>query len=171
LIGLLLALGGAILLAVLGETGLSNVEGSLLGYLLILVAMLFTSTMTIYTRKFVQGFDSIDISSVRMLAAAFVVMPLSLIFVGFDLSQVNFQGFWALIYASIFGTFLGMLVSLYNIQKFGATASVMAAYIIPIVATLAGAILLNEQITPAMLGGMAIIFLGVGLINWGSKSL
>ena len=170
-IGLIFALGGAGLLAVLGETGLSNVDGSLLGYGLIFVAMIFASTMTIYTRKYVQDFDSIDVSGIRMLAAACVVMPLSLIFVGFDLSQVDFQGFWALIYASIFGTFLGMLVSLYNIQRFGATASVMAAYIIPIVATISGSLLLNEQITPSMLGGMVLIFFGVWLINRGTKTL
>ena len=170
-IGLFFALGGAGLLAVLGETGLSNVDGSLLGYGLIFVAMIFASTMTIYTRKYVQDFDSIDVSGIRMLAAACVVMPLSLIFVGFDLSQVDFQGFWALIYASIFGTFLGMLVSLYNIQRFGATASVMAAYIIPIVATISGSLLLNEQITPSMLGGMVLIFFGVWLINRGTKTL
>jgi len=166
-IGLLLALGGAMLLAILGETGLPEAQGSPLGYLLIFGAMIFSSAMTIYTRKYVQDFDTVDVSGIRMLAAALVVMPLSWLLVGFDLSQVNVQGFWALIYASIFGTFLGMLISLYSIQRFGATASVMAAYIIPVVTTLTGFLVLSEQVTVGMLGCMLLIFMGVGLINKG----
>jgi drug/metabolite transporter (DMT)-like permease len=166
-VGVLLALGGATLLAALGETGLADVRGSTLGYILIFGAMTVASTMTIYTRKYVQEFDTIDVSGIRMFVAALVVMPLSLIFVGFDLSQVNAQGVWALIYASIFGTFLGMLLSLYNIQRFGATAAVMGAYVIPVVATLTGVLLLGEQITAGMIGGMLLIFLGVWMINRG----
>jgi len=164
-LGVISALSGAVMLAALGETGLAEVSGSWLGYLLIFGAMLFASTMTIYTRKYVQTFDTIDISSIRMFTAALVVMPLSILFVGFDLSQVDVQGFWALLYAAIFGTFLGMLLSLYNIQRFGATAAVMAAYVIPVVATLTGVLLLGEQVTLGMFGGMILILIGVGLLN------
>lgn len=165
--GVLLALGGAILLAALGETGLANASGSVLGYILIFGAMLFASAMTIYTRKYMQDLNTIDVSGIRMFIAALVVMPLSMIFVGFDLSQMNTQGFWALIYAAVFGTFLGMLLSLYNIQRFGATAAVMTSYVIPVVATVLGMLLLEEQITGGMLGGMLLILAGVLLINKG----
>jgi drug/metabolite transporter (DMT)-like permease len=64
-----------------------------------------------------------------------------------------------------------MLMSLFNIQRFGATAAVMTAYIIPVVATISGALLLNEQITITMIGGMALIFFGVWLINKGNRPL
>jgi drug/metabolite transporter (DMT)-like permease len=166
-LGVLFALGGAVMLAALGETGLADVSGSWLGYLLLFGAMLFASAMTIYTRKYVQTFDTIDVSGIRMFTAAIILMPLSVVFVGFDLSRVDMQGIWALIYAAIFGTFLGMLLSLYNIQRFGATAAVMAAYVIPVVATLTGVLLLGEQVTWGMLGGMVLILIGVGLLNRG----
>ena len=79
IIGVLLALGGAVMLAALGETGLADTHGSLLGYILIFGAMISASAMTIYTRKYVQDFDTIDVSSIRMFVAALVVMPLSYI--------------------------------------------------------------------------------------------
>jgi drug/metabolite transporter (DMT)-like permease len=164
-IGALLALGGAMMLIILGETGLEDEQGSLFGYLMLLGAMFFSSVMTIYIRKYMQGFNTIDISSIRMFVAALVVMPLSYLFVGFDLSQVNSQGWLALIYAAVFGTFLGLLLSLYNIQRFGATAAVMTAYVIPVVATVFGVILLDEKITLGMVGGMILIAVGVWLIN------
>jgi drug/metabolite transporter (DMT)-like permease len=170
IIGSSLALGGAVMLAALGETGLADAHGSLLGYILIIGAMVSASAMTIYTRKYVQAFDTIDVSSIRMLVAALVVMPLSYFYVGFDLSQVDSQGLLALVYAAIFGTFLGMLLSLYNIQRFGATAAVMTAYVIPVVASIAGVLFLGEQITTGMLGGMAFISAGVWLLNKESAS-
>jgi drug/metabolite transporter (DMT)-like permease len=165
ILGVILALGGAVMLAALGETGLENSNGNLLGYFLIFGAMLSGSLMTIYTRKYVQDFDTIDVSSIRLFVAALVVMPLSVLFVGFDLSEVNTQGWMALIYASIFGTFLGMLFSLYNVQRFGATAAVMSAYVIPAVATICGIIFLGEKITGGILVGMILIASGVWLLN------
>ncbi|OQY31272.1 MAG: hypothetical protein B6I38_06070 [Anaerolineaceae bacterium 4572_5.1] len=130
-LGVLLALSGALMLVVLGETGLEDVQGILLGYVMIFGVIIFTSAMTIYTRKYMQGFDTIDVTGIRIFIAALVVMPLSYIFVGFDLSQVNSQGLFALLYASIFGTFFGALLSFYNIQRFGSLAAVMTAYVIP----------------------------------------
>ena len=158
-------MGGATILAGLGESGLADTHGSVIGYILILGAMISASAMTIYSRKYVQDLDTIEVSSIRIFVTALIVMPLSYFFVGFDLSQVNSQEVMALIYASIFGTFLGMLFSLYNIQRFGATAAVMSAYVIPVVATITGVLLLDEQITMGIFAGMALILVGVGLLN------
>jgi len=41
----------------------------------------------------------------------------------------------------------------------------MSAYVIPVVATLTGVLLLGEQITPGIVGGMILISVGVGLLN------
>ncbi len=166
IIGVILALGGAALLALRGESGLPDVsQTSPIGYTLVLGAMIFASASTIYARKYMSDMDSFDVSSVRMLAAALAVLPLSIVFVGFDLTAVTQQGYLALGYAALIGTFAGMLLAFYNIKKFGATAAAMTAYIIPIFAGLGGALLLNEQITSFMLVGMVLIMAGIALIN------
>ena len=46
-----------------------------------------------------------------------------------------------------------------------ATLAAMTAYIIPVVAVIAGALILEETITLGMLSGMALILLGVAIIN------
>ena len=166
--GVLLALGGAILLAVMGETGLADVEaGNPIGYVFVFGAMIFGSASTIYTRKYMQNLDALDVTGIRLFVAALVVMPLSVAFIGFDVSAVDTQGISALVYAAIVGTFLGMLFSFYNIQRFGATAAVMSAYVIPVIASLTGILLLGEQITLLMFGGMVLIGWGVWMINRG----
>ena len=84
---------------------------------------------------------------------------------GFDLSRVNSQGYGALLYAAFVGTFAGMMLAFHNIQRFGATASAITGYIIPLVATVGGVLLLDETITPGMILGMAFIVGGVAIIN------
>ena len=118
-----------------------------------------------------RSYDAIDVNSVRLLSAALVIIPLSLVLVGFDLSAVDRQGYMALIYAAIIGTFFGLMLAFYNIQRFGATAAAMTAYVIPIVAAIGGALLLGETITTGMLSGMALILAGVAIINRGPREL
>lgn len=165
-LGVTIALAGALLLALLGESGLPEVsKAEPIGYILVTAAMIFGSGATIYTRKYMRSYDTIEVNSVRMLTAALAIMPLSLILVGFDLSGVDRQGYMALFYAAIVGTFFGMMLAFYNIQRFGATAAAMSAYIIPIVATAGGALLLGEAITVGMISGMLLILTGVAIIN------
>ncbi len=165
-IGVILALSGALLLAVLGESGLPDVQrASPLGYSLVLGAMVFASAGTIYARKYLQPYDAFDVASIRMFAAALAIMPLSLIFVGFDLGAVNTSGYLALGWASVVGTFAGQLLAFYIIQRFGATPSALTAYVIPIIASLGGALVLGEAITAGMLAAMTLIVLGITLLN------
>jgi len=167
--GVLLALSGAVLLTLLGETGIPDIgRGSPIGYLMVRGAMFSGSVMTVYARKNMQADDAFDITAIRMFSGALIVIPFSLFFVGFDVSQVNMQGVIALLYAAIIGTFLGMLLSFYNIQKFGATAAVMTAYVIPVVTVLTGILVLDEQITWGMVGGIVMIGFGVWMINHNS---
>jgi O-acetylserine/cysteine efflux transporter len=164
--GVALALGGAVLLLALGESGLPDAgQASPLGYGLVLVAVLCGSGMTIYARKYMRDYDFFDVASVRMFTAALVVMPLSALLVGVDLSGVDARGYMALVYAALVGSFSGMMLAFYTIKRFGATASAMPLYVIMVVATLGGALVLGEQITGEMLVGIALIAAGIALIN------
>ncbi|MFQ5398276.1 MAG: DMT family transporter [Anaerolineae bacterium] len=164
--GIILALGGAMLLTLRGESGLPDVSrASPLGYGLVLMAMLFGSGMTIYTRKYMSDLDSFDVASIRMFVAALIVMPLSALIVGFDLGAVTGTGYLALLYAALVGTFSGLMLAFYNIKRFGATAGALAAYVIPLVASIGGLLFLGETFTPFMLVGLALITLGITLLN------
>lgn len=166
--GIALALGGALLLALRGESGLPGVgRAAPIGYVLMGILMVSASVMVIYARKFMSDLDAFNVASVRMWTAAMTVTPLSLLFVGFDFSQVNQQGVFALIYASIVGAFFGVMLEFYNIKRFGATAAVLSSYVIPVFASLGGALLLDETITIGMLGGMFLIGIGLLLISRG----
>ncbi|MCA9976336.1 MAG: DMT family transporter, partial [Anaerolineales bacterium] len=164
--GVGLALAGAAVLALSGESGLPDVNAANpIGYILMFIAMIAGSGMTIYARKYMNDMDAFDVASIRMVVAALAVMPLSVLWVGLDLQAVTGQGYFALSYAALIGTFAGMLLAFYNIQRFGATAAAMTSYIVPMVAVVGGSLFLSEQITPVMLVGMALIAAGIAILN------
>ena len=165
IVGVVISLGGAVLMALLGESGLPDVPSSANGYLLVLIAMFMGSAAAVYIRRNLQGIDPFDVASVRMLFAAIGVSVFVFLFVGFDLSQVNATGYTALGYATLFGTFLGLLLALYIAQRFGATAAAMTSYVIPVFAAIGGLLFLDEAITPGMIGGVLLIVLGIAIIN------
>lgn len=164
--GVALALGGTVVLALSGESGLADVsQANPIGYLLMLVAMTMGGASAVYIRKYLDGYKAFDIASIRMFVAALVVMPLSALTIGVDLHSVTATGYTALLYAALVGTFTGLLLAVYNVKRFGATASAMTSYIIPIFAGLGGVLLLDERITAVMLGGVILIVGGVMIIN------
>jgi len=168
--GIALALGGALLLVVRGESGLVGVgQAGPIGYGLVFLAMLSASGMAMYTRRYMRDLDPFDVASVRMFVAMLAIMPLSILLVGVNLENVDGQGYVALFYASLVGTFAGMLLAFHIIQRFGATTQAMSLYIIPVVAGIGGVLVLGEQFTTGMLAGMALIVVGIMLINRGHR--
>lgn len=164
-LGIGLSLGGAVLLAARGESGLAESVGSWRGYLLISSAVVISSFAMVFARKWMQGMDFFDVASVRMLTAAALVLPLSLWWSGFDLSQVTPVGYMALVWAALLGTFSAIFLSFYNTVRFGATQTAMVSYFVPVFGAVGGYFLLDEIITPWMLLGMGIIFAGLWVLR------
>jgi len=166
-IGVTLALGGAMLMALRGESGLADIgRANPWGYGLVVVALIISNGMTIYTRKFMRQFDAFDVASIRMLVTALIVMPFAILFTGIDLEAINAPGVLTLVYAALAGNFGGMYLAYRNLTRFGVTITAMTDYVIPVVASLGGVLVLGEQITAGMIAGMALIILGIALINW-----
>ncbi len=164
--GVTLAFAGAVLLAILGENGLPDMEaGSPAGYWMVLTAMFFGSASAVYIRRFLRRSDTLQVASVRMVASAAALVPATLLLVGFDLSRVDQRGLFALGYASLAGTFAGMLLAVYIAQRFGATPAAMTSYVVPVVAAIGGVLVLDELITPGMLAGMGLIAIGITVLN------
>lgn len=157
---------GALLLVMLGESGLADLaEFNPVGYVLVILAMICAAAMTIYVRKSMRGLDSFQVGAVRIMVAALVFLPLSLLGDGIDLSRVDRQGLFALGWATLAGTFLGISLEFYNVKRFGARVSSMTTYVMMLTATLGGWLILKEVITPGILAGMALVVTGIVLTN------
>ncbi|MCD6400632.1 MAG: DMT family transporter [Anaerolineales bacterium] len=165
-IGITLALGGGLFLAIRGESGLPDLSAAKpIGYIMVLVGMLSGSAMTIYARKYMGEQNVFDVAGARIFVSAMVMIPWSIYFLREDIRHLNVMGWEAVFYAAVSGTFIAILLDFYNVKHFGATASAMVSYVVPIVASFIGVILLHETVTLGMLAGMVLILIGLVLIN------
>ncbi|MBK7894666.1 MAG: DMT family transporter [Candidatus Promineifilaceae bacterium] len=166
LFGVALALGGAMLIVLRGETGLPDVtKGNPLGYALVLSAMLFETAGTILIRQRMKEFSSFDVTAVRLTVAGVTVMPIAILLRGFDLSAVTGSGWFSLLYAAFIGAFTAQILAFNITKRFGATAFSLTSYVIPVVAAITGVLWLGERITSWMMAGMVLIGGGILLIN------
>ena len=165
-IGILIAFSGAVLLLLRGETGLAEItQADWRGYAWTGSIVLGLSGGAVYTRRFLHAADSYDASSIRMFASAVVFVPAVWILTGMDFSDVRLSGLGALLYTTVFTTFLAFMLHFYITKRFGATSVSQFSYVTPVAATILGAMLLGEIITPAMLLGMVLIFSGLALLG------
>lgn len=165
-LGVSLAVGGAIMLSLSGETGLGDsAEVNPIGYLLVFASNISSSFGIIYARKNVRNLSAMQITSVRVFTAMVITIPLAFFLGQLDFSEITRVGVFTVIYSGIVSSFAGFVLSLYIINTYGVSTSIMTNYIVPIVASIGGVLLLNEQITLPMLIGMSVIIGGIYLIN------
>jgi drug/metabolite transporter (DMT)-like permease len=165
-LGVLLALGGALVLVIQGESGLPDIErASPLGFLLVFGGLFGEASGAMIVRQRMRKMDVMEVTLVRMIAAAIVVSILALLVTDLDFSQVDYRGVLSLLYAAIVAAAAAQYLAFYITRRFGATSFSLVGYIVPVVAALTGALLLNEQITSTMLTGMGLIVVGIMLIN------
>jgi drug/metabolite transporter (DMT)-like permease len=165
-VGVLLALSGALLLAVQGESGLPNIErASPLGFLLVLGGLLGEASGAMLVRQRMRKMDVMEVTLVRMIVAAVLVSLVALLATDLDFSQVDYRGVLSLLYAAIVAAAAAQYLAFYITRRFGATSFSLVGYVIPVVAAVTGALLLDEQITGTMLTGMGLIVVGIMLIN------
>ena len=166
-LGVFVAFAGAMALLISRETGIADIaRADWRGYAFIIMGVAGASASGVYARRFLKDDPNYDVSTIRMLVAAAILIPIAGLSIGYDLSSVRVSGYMALLYHAVIGTFLAFLLNLYIINKFSATAGSESSYISPVVATVLGAMLLDEIVTPIMIVGMVLIFAGLTILNW-----
>ncbi|RYD56416.1 MAG: EamA family transporter [Sphingobacteriales bacterium] len=81
------------------------------------------------------------------------------------------DGFWALIYAIIFGSVLAYTAYMYALKELPVGLVSTYAYVNPLVAVILGYLILNEQLTWITALAFATIMLGVYLVNLGYRRI
>ncbi len=164
--GVTIALLGSLFLVLLGESGLANVErANPLGVILIMSGLISETINTVLVRKRMTHMDPMQITAVRLLTGAVCLIGLAFIMGDFDLSGISGAGYFSLLYAALIGASAGQFMAFYIQRRFGATAFSLVSFVVPVVATSIGVLLLGEIVTWGMLVGVILIGGGIYLIN------
>ena len=165
-LGLALALSG-VGLTVAADLG---DPGRLLAIGVVVVATVMYASGAVYASRRVSGTSSPLTIAVGQVVSAFVVtVPVALVLDPLpDPAALTPSVVGALVALGALGTGIAFLVFYTLIERVGATNTTLVTYLIPLVAVVAGAVVLAERLAlPAMLGG-GLIVLGVWLAQRGT---
>ena len=165
IIGLVIGLAGTTLIAVSGDSGL-GAEGNIIsGFSLALGGVLVGSATGVMQRHYAPRHDTMELA-LPMFASGTVVAIVIGLLVGFDDFSTYSNQLWILVVVLGLGaTLLPFALTLFASKHATATVVSMVGYLAPLVAVVAGVVVLDEQVTPMILAGGALAVVGVALVG------
>jgi drug/metabolite transporter (DMT)-like permease len=120
----------------------------------------------VYMGRFLagRGIPPIVLSA-SQLAAATVLLTLALPFGGLAAPQWRLDAVLSLLVLGVFGTGIAYALNYRLIGDIGPTAASTTTYLIPVVAVVLGALVVDEQVTAWMVAGMTLVLAGVFLVQ------
>jgi drug/metabolite transporter (DMT)-like permease len=157
--GVAVGLAGVTLVAGVAPAGDAM---AIAGTLAVVLASVFYASAGIYGQLRLKGTISGPVLAAgSTLAAGLMLLPLTIAQPPTSMPTEGAIG--SLLLLSLLGTVLGQLILFRVIALFGARRVSLVTYLLPGIALAYGAVLLDEKITAAALGGLVLILLGVAL--------
>jgi drug/metabolite transporter (DMT)-like permease len=158
LVGVALGIVGVSLLAGFNPEG--GIE-AVIGTLAVVLASLSYAGGGVYGQKRVRSVSGPVLATGSMLVGGLILLPLALVQLPDRMPSVEA---WASIAAlTVLGTALAQLILYRTLRLHGSAKVSLVTYLMPGFAIVYGALLLDEPITAAMLGGLVLILAGVAL--------
>jgi len=164
-IGTGLGLAGVVVLVGPGSSG--GVD--LVGVAAILLATVLWAVGTLHHRKHVKGGGALTNAGLEMLAAAIFGAVLAPLGGGFVRGAVTPKALLAIGYLAVFGSCLAYTAHLYLSKAWSPARAGTYAYLNPVIAVLLGSAVLGEAFNARMALGMAVVLVGVALVQYRSQ--
>ncbi len=160
--GMLLSFSGVAILAL--EKGISLRGGTLLGDLITLAGSLAFAFYTIVAKRVAHHYDSVATNFFNFMVGAALVSPIA-VWQGWklDWGAVKWQGWAGLVYMALFASAIAYLIYYWALQFLAASRLAAFSYLHPILAVLLASIFRGEAITRHLIGGGALVLVGVYL--------
>jgi drug/metabolite transporter (DMT)-like permease len=172
LLGILLSVIG-ILILVLGDPKFSiSFEGSMIGDLLILGAVISSSLYIIFARDLGQRLSSLEITSFQIFYGTIFFTPAFILNAGsIKWTQVSAEAIGAIIFLTIFATILSFLFYNYALTQIPASRAAIFINGIPVVTAIGAWIILGERLTLLQVAGGPLVVSAVMIANMSSKGI
>ncbi|WP_255149859.1 DMT family transporter [Halorarius halobius] len=162
-VGILLGFLGVGL--VVRPTPANLLAGDIAGRLLILLQVVSVSLGGVVVQRADASLGSTSRAGWSMLVGAAILHAVSL---GLDeptTLEYPLVSVAAVLYLGVFATAVAFFLFFRLLDEYGALETSLVGYVVPIVATVAGVVLLDESITPLTVVGFGVVFLGFLLLK------
>ena len=165
LLGAVLGLIGVVVL--IGPKVLAGLDVNLLAQVAVLGAALSYAFAGVYARRFTQmNVDPVVAAAGQLLMSSFIMILLVFAFdAPSELMESSTKVWIAVIVMAIFSTAVAYILYFRLLATAGATNAILVTLLIPVTAILLGAIFLDERLQWLHFLGMAVIALGLSVID------
>ncbi|MBL0161512.1 MAG: EamA family transporter [Bryobacterales bacterium] len=164
LAGLAVAIAGIAVLNLGRETRGASFTGDFFVFL----ASFCFSLYTVFGKEVTSRHSIITVNAFGYLAGALAGAPLLIQQSwGFDFGAVAASGWWALAYMAILSSILCYMIFYYALNHMTATRLAAFSYVQPVIASLAGLLILREPITLPIAAGGLLVLSGVWVTGRG----
>ena len=165
LLGVLTGMGGVGLMM-----GLDSMESSgfhLLGQSAILLAAFSYGLAGVYGKRFAQlGISPLATATGQLCASSMILIPLTLwIDQPWTMAIPSIEGMGSLLGIALLSTAMAYVIYFRLLKTAGATNLLLVTLLIPVSAIILGVFLLDESLEPQHLSGMAVISLGLLIMD------
>ena len=159
ILGLLIGFAGVLLL-VWNKVSLSF-DGTTVAILAGILAAVLYAIGGNYTKKHMSGMHPLAIATGSMIAAAIILLPVAVYL--WPSAMPSLRSWIAVIIMGIASTGVAYILYFRLIRNVGPAKAITVTYLIPAFAMLWGYIFIGEKVTPIMIVGCSVIFLGTAL--------
>lgn len=165
LTGVMIGFSGLLLL--IGPSLVTDgLQVTTLGLLAIALAAGCYGIAIVYSRKNLRGLPPLVAPTAQLTLASLYLLPLSLwLEQPYNLAMPSWPATGSLLTLAIFGTAIAFVVYYHALERIPASSLSMVTYLIPIIGTVLGVVVLNEQLGWNTYLGCALILLGVMTVN------
>ncbi|HWQ15684.1 MAG TPA: DMT family transporter [Roseiflexaceae bacterium] len=163
LAGLIVGFAGVVL--AVGSGGLSLASAGTQGQLAVLAAAGCYAVSGMYGRRAFQGMAPLVPASGQLLAGALVMVALLPLLGGLPATLPSAGALAALLALAVFPTAMAYILFYWIMDHIGATRTSTVTYLIAPFGLLFGALFLHERVGPGVIGGLALVILGILLAN------
>ncbi len=153
------------------ETEAAGGELAWLGAILVILGLVSWALYTIGGRRIMERFSPLTVNWTTLLLSILFQLPLLAVdqrMIVAGVGSVPVGDWLAVGYLIVFATALGQQAWLYGVQGIGPARAGIFVNLIPVSALILSAIILSERIGMKDLVGIALILIGVWLVNWQS---
>lgn len=159
-LGMAIAFGGVA--AIVGFKSLAGVEGHVLPALALLGASAFYGISAVWARR-LTDVAPIEIAVGQLTGSTIVLAVLVPILAPLPAAVPPAGTIAAVVALAVASTALAYLIFFRLIRTAGATSATLVTFLVPVTATLLGALFMGERLAPSSLVGMVMVLVGVGI--------
>jgi drug/metabolite transporter (DMT)-like permease len=168
-LGVIVGLIGVAVLVGFDPADLAN--GNFFAELLLVAAAVSYAIGGVYARRFMTGYRPMIPALFEVFTALIMVTVVAFAFENPLAGPFTLDAVLSVIWLGLLGSGLAFLAFFRLLGRWGAARTSLVAYTLPVWGIILGALVLREEIPPALISGTALIIGGIALVNANRESI